>query len=63
MVTGSMTVPIGRLEGEILAREYLNGRILGNTSSPLAEVADSEASGPHLSVYAPGYGPKIPGKW
>ena len=44
MVTGSMTVPIGRLEGEILEYKYLNGHILGNTSSPVSEVADSEAS-------------------
>ena len=44
MATGSMKVPIGRLEGEISEHKYLNGHISGNTSSPVAEVADSEAS-------------------
>ena len=62
MATGSMTVPIGRIEGEILEHKYLNGHISCNNSSPVAEVADSEASRPPLSVHVPGLGLKIPGK-
>ena len=48
--------------GESREYKYLNSRISGNTSSPVAEVADSEVSWPPLSVYVPGWGLKIPGK-
>ena len=62
MATGSMTVPIGRIEGEILEHKYFDGHISGDNSSPVAEVADSEASRPPLFVHVPGWGLKIPGK-
>ena len=47
---------------ESRTKKYLTGHISGNTSSPLAEVVDSEASWHPLSVHVFRYGPKQSGR-
>ena len=47
---------------ESRTNKYLTGHISGNNASPLAEVADSEASWHPLSVHVFRYGPKQSGR-